>query len=134
MTYFPHCLLILVAVVLNWGDRRMLALSLVVGLNTVMPFHLFTTFESFPWACSGAEILTATLAWHLRARASFTVIGICALLVVYHLLSWWFGHTLLRGPYAILVQIAEYAELMMCVLYPLFLTEKSSAHRIRHQQ
>lgn len=100
---------------LNRTDRKMLLLALVVGGSFFMevPRGSQTAFYS---ACIGVEVFVGLIALVLRARASWAVIEICAVMVCAHLMGWVMdGHAPL-SPYKGIMLIAEYAQIGVCVL------------------
>lgn len=117
MNHLPHYLLILVAVALNLGNRRMLALSLIIGFSLLIPVNQFTDWQSFYPVCAIFEILWALCAWHLRARASSFATTMYVMLLAYHINGWYLGGYPNQSPYWLLVPICEYAEILACCLF-----------------
>lgn len=117
MSHYWHLILLTVALVLNWGDRRALALTLVIGLSLVIPVNVFTTRTNFYIVCGLFEILVALLALHIDTLASRFVALMCVMLFALHMVGWNVGGHPPGSPYRLLVKIAEYAEIFACILF-----------------
>lgn len=117
MSHYWHWLLLAVALVLNWGDRRALALTLVIGLSLVIPVNQFTIRTDFYIACIFFELLVILCALHIDTRATRFVILMCLLLIGLHLVGWQAGGHKPDSPYRLLAKIAEYAEIIACILF-----------------
>ena len=107
-----YAVLLCLALALNTSDRRMLALTVAVGVGIFVPvpganFYLF---------CMLGEMLIALVAGRLNARASGPVMQISSILVVFHALGWWLNGYPSNSPYHLMVQICEHGELVMCIL------------------
>lgn len=117
MGHFWHLLLLTVALMLNWGDRRALALTLVIGFSLVIPVASFTWRSNFYLVCGLFELLVALCAIRIDTQASQFIALMCAMLFVYHMTGWAVGGHPPDSPYRLLVKIAEYAEILACSLF-----------------
>lgn len=116
--------LLLVAVAMNIGNWRMLALTLAVGAGIFAPIP----DEHFYAACAVIECAVASIALILSAPASKFVFRVSMLLVLFHFLGWWLDGYPPESPYHLLVKILEHAELVACILMStLFLGKKTNA-------
>jgi len=115
-----YAILLCLALALNTDDRRMLALTLLVGAGIFasVPDNHFYLF------CMLGEILIALGAYWLNTRATPPIIGISALLLTFHSLGWLFNGYPTASPYHLMVQICEHAELAMCILLSTKITRK----------
>lgn len=115
-----YAILLCLALALNASDRRMLALTLVVGAG------IFASVpdEYFYLVCILGEAGIALLAFLLRARASGPIVKISTLLMAFHVLGWLLNGYPVSSPYHIMVQICEHAELAMCILLSNTFTRK----------
>ncbi len=116
-----YAVLLCVALALNISDRRMRALTVVVGIGIFAP----VPGPNFYLICMLGEMLIALVAWRLDARASGVVVRISTLLVAFHALGWWLNGYPVTSPYHIMVQICEHAELIMCALLSNPITRKA---------
>ena len=110
-------ILIAVALVLNWGDRKAIALTLLVALSLVLPVNQFTMRSNFYLVCILFELLIALCALHINTRASQFIILMCAMLAAFHAIGWDSGGHKIDSPYRLLAKIAEYAEIIACIIF-----------------
>jgi fucose permease len=111
------------ALVLNVRDRRMLALTALVGASIFTPVPRDTAAHFYLF-CIAAEIVVGLVAWGLRTRASEVIAYVCAVLVITHILGYSLDGNPPFSPYRGIVKILELAELLACVafspiLYPI---------------
>lgn len=110
-----YAALLVTALWLNRTDRKMLLLALVVGGSFFMevPRSSQTVFYS---SCIVVEVFVGLIALALRARASWAVIELCAVMTCAHVMGWVMdGHASL-SPYKGIMLITEYAQIAVCVL------------------
>ncbi len=107
-----YAVLLALAIAINAGDMRMLALSAVIGAGIFAPVPA----ENFYLICALGEILIALLAYRFQANASRFIIRISTLLVASHGLGWWLNGYPASSPYHFIVKISEHAELLACIL------------------
>lgn len=107
-----YAILLCFALALNASDRRMLALTVLVGAGIFAPVPA----ANFYLICILAEALIALIALRLATRASGPIVKISTLLVAFHALGWLLDGYPITSPYHIMVQICEHAELAMCIL------------------
>lgn len=117
MSHYWHLMLLAVALVFNWGDRRAICLTLIVGLSLIIPVAAFTTRANFYLVCALFEVLIALLALRINTRASDFIVGVCFLLVAFHITGWMVGGHKIDSPYRLLAKIAEYAEIIACIAF-----------------
>lgn len=127
MGHFPHYVLIVAAVFLNRKDRRMLALSLMIGFSILVPVGRYTTRAEFCTICITADVLLGLLAFYLNTRASNFVLIVSAILCTLHVAGWWYGGWLPESPYKILEPACEYAEILACSVFPLLPDRRKAA-------
>jgi hypothetical protein len=109
-----YAILLGLGVYLNRHDRRMLALTFVIGVSVFLPVPRQTAFAFYTF-CIIAELLVALIAWRLNTRATELVIGICAVLVLAHVMGYILnGHPSLSS-YRVIVPLLESAQLLTCV-------------------
>jgi hypothetical protein len=108
-----YAVLLALALALNATDRRMFALSAIVGAGIFFPVpaHWF-----YP-ICMAIEVLVALLAVRLSCHASSMIVRISILLVVMHILGWIFNGYPTASPYHWAVRLLEHAELVACILF-----------------
>lgn len=117
MNHYWHLLLLAVALVLNWGDRKAIALTLVVALSILIPYNQFTMRSNFYLVCILSELTVALCAARIDTRASRFIILMCVLLSAFHVVGWDIGGHKAGSPYRLLAKIAEYAELIACIIF-----------------
>jgi hypothetical protein len=114
-------------VLLNISDRRMLALTLLVGASIFMPVPRDTALQFYS-LCIAAELLVGVLAYALHARASGLITDVCAVLVIAHMLGYALDGYPPFSPYRSIVKLLEVSQLLACVaLSPLM------AHLLRNR-
>lgn len=131
MGHFWHLLLLTVALVINWGDRNAICLTLMIGLSLLIPVNQFTTRSNFYLVCGLFEILFALIALRIDTRASDFVILMCVILFGLHMVGWDAGGHKINSPYRLLAKIAEYAQIVACIAFanPLMRLLKNDAGR-----
>lgn len=99
---------------LNLHDRRMLALTLLVGVSIFIPVprHDADVFYTF---CIAFEMGVAFVALLLNARASVVVAELCALLAITHLMGYALDGNPPLSPYRVIVKLLEISQLTACV-------------------
>lgn len=111
--YLIACaVMLLLAVVLNATDRRMLALTFAVGANIFWPAP--ESYDQFYIFCIAAECAVAFTALALRATASILVAEVCALLVITHLMGYSLDGSPPFSPYRVIVKLLEFSQLAAC--------------------
>lgn len=104
--------MLMIALAVNVKDRRMLALTFVVGVVFFLPTpDLYDQFYIF---CICAEILVAVIALCLRANGSVLVAETCALLVITHLMGYSLDGSPPFSPYRVIVKLLEFSQLAVC--------------------
>jgi len=114
---YLHLTLILAAVVVNWKDRRGLALSLIVGFTLVLPVKLFTYRTLFHFVCTACDLSVGLIAYWLNTRMSNIILVLCASMCAFHVTASWFGHV--GSPYHHLMVGFQIAEIAVCSIMPM---------------
>lgn len=110
-------LLLTWAIYLNKDDKKMLLLTLLVGLTYLLPVHLLTNMYAWYAVCIGAELLVLCSALLLRTRASIAVAVVCTMLLINHFSGLFFNGYLDSSPYQYIVPYLEHLELLACSLF-----------------
>ncbi len=105
---------LLIALVLNRADKRMLVLTCLVGVSYFLPVDRILDRNVWFLSCIVSEVIIALWAMSLNTKASVPVAGVCFLLIVKHILGW--NHVALSD-YSLLVQYFEYLEIICCLLF-----------------
>jgi len=105
-------LMLLIALAVNLTDRRMLALTCVVGVSFFLPTP--DSYDQFYISCISAECLTAIFALRLKAAGSILVAELCALLVITHLLGYSLDGSPPFSPYRVIVKLLEFSQIAAC--------------------
>ena len=122
--YLVACgVLLAVATVLNLRDRRMLALTLAVGVNVFYPVPAQTQ-AAFYGTCIALELMVLTVAVFYTSRASCIAIYASSALVIVHFMGWTLDGSPPLSPYRVLVKLLECAQLVACVALSPVLTPK----------
>lgn len=116
MSHYWHWVFLAVALVVNWGDRRAICLTLMIGLSLLIPVNQFTTRANFYLVCGLFEILFALISFRIATRASDFVIMMCVILFSLHMVGWDAGGHKIDSPYRLLAKIAEYAQIVACIV------------------
>lgn len=117
MNHYWHYLLIVLALVVNYDDRRALALTLIVAFSLLVPVNQFTTRANFYLVCGLFEILFALIALRIDTRASQFIALMCLMLFAFHMVGWNASGHKPDSPYRLLAKIAEYAEIIACIAF-----------------
>jgi len=113
--YLPACgSLLVVAIILNFLDIRMLALTIAVGLNIFLPVPSESQFQFYLF-CILYEIALGLLALLTKTEAGFLVTNVCFLLVVAHLMGYALDGSAPLSPYHVIVKLLETLELGICI-------------------
>lgn len=105
--------ILLIALWLNKTDKKMLILTLIVGMSFFLPVELIQTRPEWFMACIAAESFVLLSALFLKTKATFAIIGICSMLLLSHIITW---NYLDIPNYAFIVPYLEYLEIIVCVL------------------
>jgi hypothetical protein len=105
-------LLLLLSVVLNRGNYRMLALTLVLAANTMTPLTFIIDSEIWYSTCIVMELITISLALSIRANASTSVVLISSILIWCHIVAWKFTGHLPNSVYRTVEPILEYLNIL----------------------
>lgn len=107
-----YALLFALSLLLNWGDKGMLLLTLVVsgGIFVHIPDNGF-----YFW-CIAIEIIVFGCAWKIKSMASSSILWLSAVLVIWHLLGLFDDGHREDSPYKVLVRFTEHAEFIMLIL------------------
>lgn len=113
--YLLACAILLVTgIILNFLDARMLALTVVVGLNIFLPVPSETQFEFYSF-CILYETVVAVFAYATQKEAGFLIANTCALLVIAHLMGYALDGSAPLSPYHVIVKLLETLELGICI-------------------
>ena len=115
--YLQACAgLLFVGLILNRHDRRMLALTILVGTTIFIPVPRDTALQFYLF-CIASETLAAIVAvTFIRARASEMVASVCVLLVLLHVMGYIKDGYPALSAYRILVPLLESLQLVTCIL------------------
>jgi len=120
--YLPACgSLLVVGIILNFLDARMLALTLIVGLNIFLPVPAESQFQFYLF-CILYETVVALVAYLTRCEAGFLLMNTCALLVIAHLMGYALDGSAPLSPYHVIVKLLETLELGICIAFSPVLT------------
>lgn len=115
MNHATHYVLIALALWFNAKEPRAFLLSAIVGLSVIIPIPAKTA-AGFYFMCGAAELIVGALALWLNTTASRYVVTMCVCLLAFHLLGFYLDGYPQNSPYRILVKIAEYAEIISCIV------------------
>lgn len=122
--YLVACgVLLAVATVLNLRDRRMLVLTLAVGINIFFPVPSHTQLQ-FYGTCILLETCVLATAVLYPSRASCIAIYATLVLIAAHFMGWILDGSPPLSPYRSIVKILECAQLLACVALSPVLTSK----------
>lgn len=108
--------LLVIGLAVNITDRRMLALTALVGASTSI--YLFVpreTAEQYYAFCIVAETAVGLGALALRNKAGVLIAEACALLVIAHAMGYALDGNPPFSPYRVIVKLLEVSQLVVCV-------------------
>lgn len=109
-----YAVLLMAAILLCRTEKESLMLTLLVGMSYYLPTEHITDRHTWYAVCVLAELCVIATAFFLSVKASFTVIGICVMLVTGHILN--YNHA--SGPiYYTIANYLEYLEIICCVIF-----------------
>lgn len=106
--------LLVVGIILNFLDIRMLVLTVLVGISIFIPVPSETPLQFYSF-CIGFELLVAAVAWSTQREAGFLIANACFLLVVAHLMGYALDGSAPLSPYHVIVKMLETLELGVCI-------------------
>lgn len=106
--------LIVVGLAVNITDRRMFALTALVGASVFLPAP-YESAGHFYLFCIAAETAIALAALALRNSAGILVAEACALLVIAHAMGYALDGNPPFSPYRVIVKLLEVSQLVVCV-------------------
>lgn len=106
--------LLILATALSMRYKRVLLLTLVVGLSGLLPMQMVT--EAYTWwaICIGFELLKIILAFKLKTRLSYPVMFLSSLMLICHLALLVADNQM---PHTVIVPILEHLEMTSCILF-----------------
>lgn len=111
-----YVFLLVAGILANYRDWRMLGLTVLVGINVLIPIPSTTAIEFYSY-CVLAETCLIIGALLLRTKATLFVVEIAIVLIVMHIMAYHIdGHPPL-SPYRVLVKVCEYAQLCACIMF-----------------
>jgi hypothetical protein len=110
-----------IALVVNLRDRRMLALTALVGVSIFLPVPSFTQAQ-FYGTCILAELLVASLWSFSGSRGNNLMSFLCFLMIICHFGGWILDGSSPFSPYRLIIKCLEFSQILTCVaLSPLLL-------------
>lgn len=110
-------LLLALGIWLNKDEKKMLLLTLLVGLSYFLPTQLISHYYTWYFVVMATEMIVMCSAICLRTKASVAIAIICAMLLINHVNGLFFGGHLEGSPYYFVVKYLEYIELLSCSLF-----------------
>lgn len=108
------------AAVLNFRDRRMLLLTLVVGAGFYLPAPMESA-ERFYSFCFAVEVMVAILAYRTEHDHAGFVIALAILMAISHVMGYVLDGSLPFSPYPVIIKALEFFQILSCVaLSPAF--------------
>lgn len=102
------------AIVANLSDRRMLLLTIVVGVGFYWPppEQSYLAFYTF---CIAMELFVGLMAFQIHRKAGIVILDIALLLVFCHLMAIYLDGSKSFSPYRLLVKLLEFSQISACV-------------------
>lgn len=114
--YLYACgILLLGALMVNVLDRRMFALTSLVGASVFVPAPHDTAVHFYLF-CASSEVVVGVLAIVSRSRAASVIFNLCILLVIVHALGYALDGSLPFSPYRGIVKLLEVLQLTACLV------------------
>lgn len=116
MLFPSYAVLLGAGLIANYRDWRMLALTVLIGVNVFIPIPGSSAFEFYGY-CILAELCVIIGATFLQTRSSIIVIELATVLIALHVMAYYIdGHPPL-SPYRVLVKLCEYALLCTSIIF-----------------
>jgi hypothetical protein len=115
MLHQAYAILLVLGLVLNRKDWRMLTITAVVGISVFIPVPRDTA-EHFYFFCIGAECVVALIALSISSRASVAIAECCMLLVIAHVMAYYLDGNPPLSPYRMIVKLLESVQLVCCIV------------------
>jgi hypothetical protein len=109
---FPLLFLVVLSLLLNRGDFRMLILTLAVGVNILTPLEFISDINIWYTTCISMEVLLILTACKVSTNASLTVVSISVALIWCHIVAWKFTGQQPESVYRTVEPILEYLNIL----------------------
>lgn len=106
--------LLVAGLVLNSTDRRMLALTAMVGATIFLPVPNDTAIQFYSF-CLAVEVLVGITSFSMRNAAGLLIFEICVLLAITHMMGYVLDGSPPFSPYRSIVKILEVSQLVVCL-------------------
>lgn len=116
MLFTSYAILLGAGLIANCKEWRMLALTMLIGVNLFIPIPSDTAFQ-FYFCCILAEFAVILGAISLRTQATALVIQVSIVLVVLHIMAYYIDGNPPLSPYRVLVKLCEYSQLCTCIFF-----------------
>lgn len=114
--YLYACgLLLLAGLAVNVLDRRMFALTVLVGASIFVPAPRDTAAHFYLF-CASTETVVGILAIVSRSKAAGVILNLCVLLVIVHAFGYALDGSPPFSPYRGIVKLLELMQLAACVI------------------
>lgn len=127
MLLTAYACLLAVALTLNRKDRRMLALTALVGVSIFIPVPRDTALQFYTF-CIAAECVVALVALRIGGRGSIAIAELCVLLVIAHLMGYALNGHPPFSPYRVIVKLLETSQLVCCIVASPYLAARLHNH------
>lgn len=111
-----YAVLLVIGVILNFKDWRMLGITLLIGANVFAPIPSNSAL-SFYFCCSLAEMAVIAGALYLKTPGSLLVVEVSIVLIIAHLMGYALDGYQAMSPYRLIVKVCEYGELFACIFF-----------------
>lgn len=102
------------SLLLNCRDRRMFALTAMLGLFFFLPAPMDSQWQFYTY-CIAAEVAVFFFALKLQSNASGAVMLLCIFLAISHIMAVSLGGYGIFNPYRLIVKILEFLQFSACV-------------------
>ena len=109
-----YALMLALALYLNRHDRRMLGLTVVVGLSVFLPVPKSSALAFYGF-CFVAELVVILLALRLHAQGSELIVSLCVVLELAHVMGYILNGYPPLSSYRAIIPILESAQLVTCI-------------------
>lgn len=100
--------------ILNIADRRMLALTAIVGVNIFVPIPAESAAQ-FYTSCIFAETMVIIVCLSAKARASCFLIHLSVFMIITHIGGFVLDGSAPLNPYRVIIKFFEVSQLLTCV-------------------
>jgi hypothetical protein len=122
-----YAILLAIGLALNLKDRRMLAVTALVGASLFIPVPRDTALHFYSF-CIAAECVVALVALRIGGRGAVSIAELCLLLVIAHCMGYALDGSPPLSPYRVIVKLLETSQLVCCIVASPYIATRLRNH------